>query len=40
MPAMVGSLPSLPPQRVAFSLGRSEPLQATHGHDVHSSAPA
>lgn len=31
--AMVGSLPPLPPQRTAFSPGRSEPLQATQGHD-------
>lgn len=40
VPAMVGFLPPLPPQQAAFSLGRSEPLRATHGHDVHSSAPA
>ena len=31
--AMVGSLPPLPPQWAAFSPGRSEPLQATQGHD-------
>lgn len=31
--AMVGSLPPLPPQRAAFSPGRSEPLQATQDHD-------